>query len=113
MWQLNVFLFFFYTLRVGNYSDRYLLVTGCDTGFGKLLAKRLDKLGFNVFACSLTEHAQAEFRIQCSSKVIPIGLDVSRKCHTVLEDLKFRIQYRTKVCFPLPNLFRSPISVSY
>jgi hypothetical protein len=32
-----------------------VLITGCDTGFGNELMKRLDKEGFVVFACCLTQ----------------------------------------------------------
>ena len=35
---------------VGNYSDRYILVTGCDSGFGHELAKRLDSLGCHALS---------------------------------------------------------------
>ena len=29
-------------VRVGNYSSKHVLITGCDRGFGSLLTKRLD-----------------------------------------------------------------------
>ena len=31
-------------------TDKAVLITGCDTGFGLLLAKQLDELGVHVFA---------------------------------------------------------------
>ncbi|MEE6471630.1 hypothetical protein FKM82_009321 [Ascaphus truei] len=38
-----------------NLSDKYVLITGCDTGFGNLLAKQLDRRGLRVLAACLTE----------------------------------------------------------
>ncbi|KAJ8314223.1 hypothetical protein KUTeg_008784 [Tegillarca granosa] len=43
-----------------RYRDLYVVITGCDSGFGKELAYRLDRFGFNVFAACLTEEAAAE-----------------------------------------------------
>lgn len=34
-------------------KNNAVLVTGCDTGFGNLLARKLDKAGFKVLACCL------------------------------------------------------------
>ena len=39
---------------LGNLSQKYILVTGCDSGFGLAVAQKLDKLGCNVFAACLT-----------------------------------------------------------
>ena len=41
--------------RIGNYGGRYILVTGCDSGFGHEITKVLDKRGCHVFAGCLTE----------------------------------------------------------
>jgi NAD(P)-dependent dehydrogenase (short-subunit alcohol dehydrogenase family) len=65
-------------LDVGRYSERYILVTGCDTGFGNLLAKRLDALGCHVFAGCLTEAGETDLKKTCSNKLLPISLDVSK-----------------------------------
>src|SRR5688572_25449596 len=65
--------------RVGNYKNRYILVTGCDTGFGNLIAKRLDQLGCQVFAGCLTEKGETELKKACSDRLHAISLDVTRK----------------------------------
>ena len=31
--------------KVGDYQNKYVLVTGADTGFGNEISKRLDKMG--------------------------------------------------------------------
>ncbi|XP_078578032.1 retinol dehydrogenase 16-like [Branchiostoma floridae x Branchiostoma japonicum] len=57
--------------------DKTVLITGCDSGFGNLLANRLDQLGLRVFAGCLTEAGVAELRQSCSERLQPIRMDVS------------------------------------
>ncbi|XP_078578029.1 retinol dehydrogenase 16-like [Branchiostoma floridae x Branchiostoma japonicum] len=57
--------------------DKTVLITGCDSGFGNLLARRLDQLGLRVFAGCLTEAGVAELRQSCSERLQPIRMDVS------------------------------------
>ncbi|XP_026536578.1 11-cis retinol dehydrogenase [Notechis scutatus] len=40
---------------LSNFKDKYVFITGCDTGFGNMLAKKLDKKGFHVLAGCLTQ----------------------------------------------------------
>ncbi|KAJ7317937.1 hypothetical protein JRQ81_004099 [Phrynocephalus forsythii] len=40
---------------LSSFKDKYVFITGCDSGFGNLLAKRLDKKGFRVLAGCLTQ----------------------------------------------------------
>lgn len=56
-----------------------VLITGCDTGFGNLLARKLDKAGFKVFACCLFEDGQGakDLVSDCSSKLKIVKLDVT------------------------------------
>ena len=64
-------------LRLSNYGDRYVVITGCDTGFGNLLAKRLDRLGVNVFAGCLTKDGAKELRKTASEKLVTFELNVT------------------------------------
>ena len=41
--------------KIGQLNEKYILVTGCDTGFGHEISKRLDEMGCHVFAACLTE----------------------------------------------------------
>ena len=66
-------------IKLSDINNRHVLVTGCDTGFGNLLVKHLDKLGIPVFAGCLTEEGQEKLRAGCSSKVFPVGLDVTKE----------------------------------
>ncbi|KAI8794233.1 retinol dehydrogenase 7 [Biomphalaria glabrata] len=63
-------------LTVGGYRDKYVLVTGCDSGFGQRLTTRLDNLGFKVFAGCLTEDGRQYLSKSCSKNVVPFLLDV-------------------------------------
>ncbi|KAH9498882.1 Retinol dehydrogenase 7 [Bulinus truncatus] len=63
-------------LKVGGYHERYVVVTGCDSGFGQRLVIRLDKLGFNVFAGCLTENGRRHLSQTCSTRVVTFPLDV-------------------------------------
>ncbi|XP_035687453.1 retinol dehydrogenase 16-like [Branchiostoma floridae] len=63
--------------RLSQLTDKTVLITGCDTGFGNLLAKRLDQLGLRVFAGCLTAAGVAELRQSCSERLQPIRMDVS------------------------------------
>lgn len=61
-----------------RYRDLYVVITGCDSGFGKELAYRLDRFGFNVFAACLTEEAAAELERTTSKSLHTVIVDVSK-----------------------------------
>ncbi|KAK7087252.1 hypothetical protein V1264_021326 [Littorina saxatilis] len=63
--------------RVGQYGQRHVLVTGCDTGFGFELVQRLDSLGFRVFAGCLTSEGVERVTKATSRRVTPLSLDVT------------------------------------
>lgn len=62
---------------IDNYGSRYVFITGCDSGFGNMLTKRLDGLGFNVFAGCLTQAGEEKLTLETSEKVKTIRIDVS------------------------------------
>ena len=63
---------------VDNVSRRAVFITGCDTGFGTALARRLDGLGARVFAGCLTEEGATKLRQQASSRLQAIVMDVTK-----------------------------------
>ncbi|XP_078617286.1 17-beta-hydroxysteroid dehydrogenase type 6-like [Branchiostoma floridae x Branchiostoma japonicum] len=63
--------------RIPNTSDKFVLVTGCDSGFGREDALRLDGLGFRVFAACLTEKGEEEIRQSCSERVVTLRMNVA------------------------------------
>ena len=66
-------------LRVGRYGEKYVFITGTDSGFGNLLAQQLDRLGFNVIAGCLTEKGETHLNKTCSRKLRTISLDVTKE----------------------------------
>ncbi|KAG9470310.1 hypothetical protein GDO78_018204 [Eleutherodactylus coqui] len=63
--------------RLENLSDKYVFITGCDSGFGNVLAKQLDKRGMKVLAACLTETGAEDLKRETSSRLQTITLDVS------------------------------------
>jgi len=63
---------------IGRNVDRYVLITGCDMGFGHELTKRLDFRGCHVFAGCLTEKGETELKKVCSDRVVTLSMDVTK-----------------------------------
>ncbi|XP_026862712.2 retinol dehydrogenase 7-like [Electrophorus electricus] len=64
--------------RVPDRNNKYVYITGCDSGFGNLLARHLDKKGFCVVAACFTEKGEEELKKSCSSRVSSVSLDVRK-----------------------------------
>ncbi|XP_075708134.1 retinol dehydrogenase 7-like [Rhinoderma darwinii] len=60
-----------------NLSDKYVFITGCDSGFGNVLAKQLDKRGMKVLAACQTEKGAENLKKEASSQLKTVILDVS------------------------------------
>lgn len=65
-----------YSWTLKNLSDKYVLITGCDSGFGNLLAKKLDKRGMRVLATCLTERGAENLKKETSSRLQTVILDI-------------------------------------
>ncbi|TMS06350.1 Retinol dehydrogenase 7 [Larimichthys crocea] len=63
--------------RVPNKGNKYVYITGCDSGFGNVLAKHLDQLGFCVIASCYTENGEDELKKNASGRLTTIHLDVT------------------------------------
>ena len=63
--------------RVPNLSSRFVLITGCDTGFGRRLAERLDYIGMRVIATCLDHKMMTELDANTSDRVTTLLLDVT------------------------------------
>ncbi|XP_020787454.2 retinol dehydrogenase 7-like [Boleophthalmus pectinirostris] len=63
--------------RVPNKGDRFVYITGCDSGFGNLLARHLDTLGYRVIAGCYTEKGEDELRKITSDRMTTLQLDVT------------------------------------
>ncbi|XP_045176568.2 retinol dehydrogenase 7-like [Mercenaria mercenaria] len=67
------------TLEVNDQSNRHIFITGCDTGFGYLLARTLDTKGVNVIAGCLTEKGTHDVKQVTSSRLKTVIVDVTDK----------------------------------
>lgn len=79
---LLVMIVFLYRLhRLGlildNLSDKFVLITGCDSGFGKQLARQLDRRGMRVLATCLTQKGAEDLKKEASSRLQTVILDIS------------------------------------
>lgn len=63
--------------RVSNKSEKFVYITGCDTGFGNLLARHLDTKGFRVIAGCYSEKGEDELKKICSDRLTTLHLDVT------------------------------------
>lgn len=62
--------------------DKSVLVTGCDSGFGLLISKKLDARGYHVFAGCLFPDGDGaqELKRCCSKRLTVLKLDVTNDC---------------------------------
>ncbi|XP_027295905.1 retinol dehydrogenase 7, partial [Cricetulus griseus] len=63
---------------VSHLQDKYVFITGCDSGFGNLLARQLDRRGMRVLAACLTEKGAEELRSKTSDRLETVILDVTK-----------------------------------
>jgi len=66
-------------LGTADLKTKSVLITGCDTGFGRLSAVRLDSKGIRVFAGCLTQKGIDDFKNDpnVSNRLVPLLLDVT------------------------------------
>lgn len=57
--------------------NAFIFITGCDSGFGRLLALRLDQRGFQVLASCLTPSGAEDLQRVASSRLHTTLLDVT------------------------------------
>ncbi|XP_078515081.1 retinol dehydrogenase 7-like isoform X2 [Lissotriton helveticus] len=60
-----------------NLQEKYVLITGCDTGFGNLLAQQLDRRGLRVLAACLTQKGAEQLKRSSSERLQTVILDVA------------------------------------
>ncbi|XP_068827460.1 retinol dehydrogenase 16-like isoform X1 [Capricornis sumatraensis] len=86
MWlYLAVLVVLYYLLRwyqekqvVSHLRDKFVFITGCDSGFGNQLARQLDLRGLRVLAACLTEQGAEQLRNQTSDRLETVILDVTK-----------------------------------
>lgn len=65
------------SLEIDNITEKYVFVTGCDSGFGNLLCKKLDRKGFRVLAGCLTEKGADDLKRVGGPHLRTVLLDVT------------------------------------
>ncbi|XP_056281366.1 retinol dehydrogenase 1 [Pseudoliparis swirei] len=63
--------------QVDGFSQKHVFITGCDSGFGHLLARQLDAKGLHVVAACLTEEGAADLTAAASPRLKTLLLDVT------------------------------------
>ncbi|NXJ16972.1 RDH16 dehydrogenase, partial [Odontophorus gujanensis] len=62
---------------VPGLTEKFVLITGCDSGFGSVLARQLDARGLRVLAGCLTEQGAMRLRADTSPRLQTVLLDVT------------------------------------
>lgn len=65
------------SLEVEDISDKFVFVTGCDSGFGNLLCRNLDRRGFHVLAGCLTEKGADDLKRVAGPNLKTVLLNVT------------------------------------
>ena len=63
---------------VRNLSEKYVFITGCDSGFGNLLARQLVDRGMRVLAACFTEEGAQKLQQDTSYRLQTTLLDVTK-----------------------------------
>ncbi|KAI8898195.1 hypothetical protein BC833DRAFT_526166 [Globomyces pollinis-pini] len=63
----------------GNPSSYSFLITGCDTGFGNLTARKLALQGFHVYAGCLTDNGISDLKRLNLTNLIACKLDITKQ----------------------------------
>ena len=81
---------FFAKGKVENLHAKYVFITGCDSGFGRETAIRLDKMGVHVLAACLTKQGAQDLKSMTSGKLKTFQMDVtdSQQIKDVFEQVK-------------------------
>ena len=71
-------------------QGKYVLITGCDSGFGRATAIRLDEMGVRVLATCLTSDGEKGLKSVTSDRLKTFQMDVtnSQQIKEVFEEVK-------------------------
>ncbi|CAF1192533.1 unnamed protein product [Adineta ricciae] len=82
-------------------KGKYVLISGCDTGFGNGLAIELDKQGYNVLAGVYSPDSVTTLTSQLSTKATVFQLDITKK--ESIESAYELVAAKTKTLHALVN----------
>lgn len=64
-------------LKIADITNKYIFITGCDSGFGNLAARTFDEKGFHVIAACLTESGSTALKAKTSERLHTVILDIT------------------------------------
>ncbi|ETO09774.1 hypothetical protein RFI_27607 [Reticulomyxa filosa] len=80
LWLLYIALSYFSrNYLIESLNKRVVLVTGCDTGFGNYICRKLDSMGVHVIATCLLHKSTEELQQRLSKKCQVYVMDVTKK----------------------------------
>nr|XP_006130883.1 17-beta-hydroxysteroid dehydrogenase type 6-like [Pelodiscus sinensis] len=88
---------------VENLREKHVLITGCDSGFGNLLARQLDARGLRVLAACLTPQGAEQLRQATSERLQTVILDVTRSDSIAAAAAWVKVQVGDKGLWGLVN----------
>ena len=91
----------FHSEKTIDPNGKYVLITGCDTGFGNLLAIELDRQGFNVLAGVLNSTSITELTERLSRRATVFQLDITN--HDDIEAAYQLVKSKTNILHGLVN----------
>ncbi|CAF1402730.1 unnamed protein product [Rotaria sp. Silwood1] len=109
-WSLVLIFIFYITYRIYrhffptpniNPRGKYVLISGCDTGFGYQLAIELDNDGFHVLAGVYNPNNQDSLSRQLSSRATVFSLDITKQ--EDIDKVFALVQSKTNVLHALVN----------
>lgn len=76
--------------KLVNTHGKYVIVTGCGSGFGRAIALRLQEYGFRVIATCKTQEAAEKLSQETDERTLVMRLDVreSKQIYEVYEVIK-------------------------
>lgn len=82
-------------------KNKYVLITGCDSGFGNLLARELDSHGFHVIAGVLNRDYVSVLQSELSNQASVFRLDITDQAD--IDSLYISVNNKTKQLHALVN----------
>lgn len=96
------------TRRDRYYKENFVFNLGCDSGFGRELAEKLDKMGYHVFAGCLAPDREGARSLKESTserlKIVPIDVTDDFQVQQAVKFVKDNIGENRKYCSLMEGL---------
>ncbi|KAI1303694.1 17-beta-hydroxysteroid dehydrogenase type 6 [Halotydeus destructor] len=106
-WTLGQFLYRMAKKSTIKPFNKVVLITGCDSGFGNLLATKMDAIGFHVFAGCLNVNSSGAIKLRRNAssrlQVVPLDVTEEKNIDNVIESLRSSMAARGTRLWALVN----------